>query len=78
MTLPMAALRTDMTTSEAKAPAKTVNLGLRDARMAAMRNVLSPISETIWEGITCEEQQEQGELQQLYTRRETGRHARSS
>lgn len=46
MTRPMAAERIDMTTSEAKAPAKTVSLGWREARMAAMRNVLSPISET--------------------------------
>jgi hypothetical protein len=32
----------------ANAPAKTVSRGCRLARMAAMRNVLSPISDTTW------------------------------
>ena len=46
MTLPMAALKTLMTSKLANAPENTVNRGCRVAMMAAMRNVLSPISET--------------------------------
>ena len=42
MTLPSAALRMDMTTSEANAPPKTVIRGCRVAMIAAIRNVLSP------------------------------------
>ena len=43
---PIAADRMDMTTREPNAPAKTSIRGWRMARMAAMRKVLSPISET--------------------------------
>jgi len=42
---PIAADRMDMTTREPNAPAKTSIRGWRMARMAAMRKVLSPISE---------------------------------
>ena len=44
---PIAAERMDMKTREPNAPAKTNSRGWRMARMAAMRNVLSPISENI-------------------------------
>jgi hypothetical protein len=46
MTLPIAALNTLMTNKLANAPEKTVNRGCLVAMMAAMRKVLSPISET--------------------------------
>jgi hypothetical protein len=46
MTLPIAALNTLMTNKLANAPENTVNRGCLVAMMAAMRNVLSPISET--------------------------------
>ena len=43
----MSAERRDMSAREAKAPEKTVRRGWRMARMAAMRKVLSPISEAM-------------------------------
>lgn len=46
MTLPIAALNTLITNKLANAPEKTVNRGCLVAMMAAMRNVLSPISDT--------------------------------
>ncbi len=42
MNLPSAALSTDITTRLPSAPANTVTRLCLDARMAAMRNVLSP------------------------------------
>jgi hypothetical protein len=44
MTRPMAALRMDMMTKLAKAPKNTVIRGCRVAIIAAIKNVLSPIS----------------------------------
>ena len=44
---PISAERMDMTTREPNAPAKTSSRGWRIARMAAIRKVLSPISENI-------------------------------
>lgn len=45
MNLPIAAERTDMMTRLANAPEKTVTRLCFDARIAAMRNVLSPTSQ---------------------------------
>jgi hypothetical protein len=47
ITRPKAALRIDMTTSEANAPPKTVIRACRVAIIAAIRNVLSPITSPI-------------------------------
>lgn len=44
---PIPALNSDIRTSEPNAPKKTIRRGCRIARMAAMRNVLSPISEAM-------------------------------
>jgi hypothetical protein len=46
MTFPIAALNTLITNKLAKAPPNTVSRGCRVAMIAAIKNVLSPISET--------------------------------
>jgi hypothetical protein len=50
---PSEADNADMSSREAKAPEKTMRRGWRIANKAAMRNVLSPISETRIRSIDC-------------------------